>query len=166
MKTNILECIEKNMKISEINFQDDSWRKLVPSKPGWYFFETNTPLGVLKKVGNPVGRAHYNIPQKIKAALMLNQINFCILPFTESSFYFVYSGEAKNLKNRAREHIRGDDKTGCLALKNYPQLHKYIWRFHFSECPYGKEPNESKVVRVFGEQLWRAKHGWPILCAE
>ena len=92
-------------------------------------------------------------------------ISSCILP-SENSFYFVYSGEAKNLKARALEYVSGHDKTGCLALKNYPLLHKYEWNFHFSPCLFGNDPNESKLIRIFGEQLWRAKYGWPILCGK
>ena len=76
----------------------------------------------------------------------------------------VYSGEAKNLKARAREHMSGHSKTACLALSNYGSLRAYIWRFYFSPCPSFEDPNESKLLRTLGEQAWRSKHGWPILC--
>jgi len=166
METTLLESIERRLQVLKMDFQDDSWRNPLPSGPGWYFIETNTPPERFKEVGKPKGERHYNIPEKAKkASSSLEQVGACILP-SENSFYFVYSGEAKNLKARAREHVSGHDKTGCLALKNYPLLHKYEWNFHFSPCLFGNDPNESKLVRIFGEQLWRAKYGWPILCGK
>ena len=170
METTLLESIERNIKIRKMNFQNKSWRDDLPSDPGWYFIETNTPPEKFKEVGKPKGR-RYNIPEKAKASLSLVQFGACILP-SENSFYFVYSGEAKNLKARAREHYSGHEKTGCLALENYPLLHKYEWNFHFSPCLFDTDPtdptdpNESKLIRIFGEQLWRAKYGWPILCGK
>ena len=165
METNFLESIEKGLKVLKMDFQDDSWRNPLPSGPGWYFIETNTPPHKFFEVGKPKGERHYNIPEKAKASLSLEKIGACIRP-SENSFYFVYSGEAKDLKARAREHVSGHDKTGCLAIRNYPLLHNYKWNFHFSLCLFGNDPNESKLVRIFGEQLWRAKYGWPILCGK
>jgi hypothetical protein len=34
------------------------------------------------------------------------------------------------------------------------------------QCKFGNNPKESKSLRTFGEQLWRAKCGWPILCGK
>ena len=165
MKKTLLELIESQLQVLEMNFQDDSWRNSLPARSGWYFIETNTPPEKFTKVGIPKGENHNNIPNKARASLFLKQVGGCILP-SKNPFYFVYSGEAKNLKARALEHVSGHNKTYCLALKNYPLLHKYKWRFHFSPCPFGNDPNESKLLRTFGEQLWRAKHGWPILCGK
>ena len=165
IKATVLELIENNLEILEMDLADDSWRTSVPSVPGWYFIETNTPPDIFKGVGSPKGERHYNIPEKVNASLSLKKIGACILP-SENPFYFVYSGETKNLKARAREHVSGHSKTGCLALTNYPVLHKYDWRFHFTPCFFGKDPNESKLLRIFGEQIWRSKYGWPILCGK
>jgi len=164
--TNILEAIEKDLKTLDMDLQDDSWRNSVPSSPGWYFIETNTPLKVFKILESPPKNTrHYNIPEKVITSLSLKSFEACILP-SENPFYFVYSGEAKNLKARAREHVSGHPKTGCLALSNYSLLFKYKWRFYYSECRFTKSPDENKLVRVFGEQMWRAKYGWPILCGK
>lgn len=165
MKTTLHDLIEKRMKILKMDFQDESWRDELPSGPGWYFIETNTPPEIFKNVGKPKGERHYNIPEKAKASFSLGQIGACILP-SESSYYFVYSGETKNIKARAREHVSGHYKTGCLALKKYPLLYEYEWKFHYSPCPFGTNPSENKLIRIFGEQLWRAKYGWPILCGK
>ncbi len=154
------------MKTIEMNFQEDDWRASIPSSPGWYFIETDTPPEIFKEVGSPVGQRHYNIPEKVKTSLSLSKkYRACILP-TDNPFYFVYSGEAKNLKARAREHMSGHPKTGCLALKNYHQLRSYTWKFHYVRCPPPYESDESKVLRTYGEQAWRAKYGWPILCGK
>jgi hypothetical protein len=124
------------------------------------------PPDELKQVGGPKGRHHYNIPERVRASLVLQNFQACILPEHISSFYVIYFGEAANLKARAREHISGHDETGCLALGNYSKLHRYKWYFSFSLLPFEKRLKKDKLVRVVGEQLWRAKHGWPILCAE
>jgi hypothetical protein len=165
MHTTILEKIENELQVLMMEFGNDSWRKAIPYAPGWYFIETNTPPEAFLKVGKPRGMRHYNIPQKTLASLKLKKLGVCILP-SENSFYFVYSGEAQNLKSRAREHVSGHRETGCLALRNYPLLHQYQWRFHFSLCPFDNSPDKSKLLRIYGEQLWRAKHGWPILCGK
>jgi hypothetical protein len=165
MVTTFLESIERGLKVLKIDFQNDSWRNPLPSGPGWYFIETNTPPDIFHEVGKPKGESHYNLPKKAEASLSLHKIGACIRP-SKGSFYFVYSGETKNLKARAREHISGHDKTYCLALENYPVLHQYEWKFYFSPCCFTNNPNESKLLRIFGEQLWRAKYGWPILCGK
>ena len=166
MKTKaILNFIEASLQMVEMSFEDSSWRADLPSGPGWYFIETNTPPDVFIKVGNPKGIRHYNIPEKVNASRYLKRFGACILP-VGNSFYFIYSGEAKNLKARAREHVSGHSKTGCLALENYPLLYQYEWRFHFTPCDFDENPNDSKLLRIFGEQIWRSKYGWPILCGK
>lgn len=162
---NILRLIEKNIKILDISLSDDSWRKIIPSKPGWYFIETNTPPDVLRKLGPPKWEHHYNIPAKVEVSLSIKSFGVCIQP-KEDSYYIVYSGEAKNLKARVKEHVSGHPKTYCLALTNYPALHRYAWRIHFTPCPTVDNPNGSKLMRIIGEQIWRSKYGWPILCGK
>jgi hypothetical protein len=79
--------------------------------------------------------------------------------------YVVYSGEAKNLKARAREHERGHAKTYCLAISEYETLLKYRWTFCYvalSTCRYVQ--HDDKLLRLAIEQAWRTVHGWPILC--
>ena len=166
MKTNaVLEIIETRMSSVEMNFNNDEWRTSVPSVPGWYFIETNTPPETFKHVGTPKGQRHYDIPKKVAQSLAMDEYDACILPST-NSFYFVYSGEAKNLKARAREHMSGHPKTGCLALCNYGVLHPYVWKFYFALCPILKDSNTNKLLRTIGEQAWRSKYGWPILCGK
>ncbi|MBW1892659.1 MAG: hypothetical protein JRI91_03040 [Deltaproteobacteria bacterium] len=161
----ILKLLETNKVVLDVSFKDDNWRVAVPSKPGWYFFETNTPPQAFQKVGLPKGKAHYNLPKKVRESLSLQLYDGCILP-KGRSLYVVYSGEARNLKSRAREHMAGHPKTACLALCNYPLLQKYIWRFHYVVCPAFEKPKASKLLRTFGEQVWRAVYAWPILCGK
>ncbi len=161
----ILHLIEENLTPVEMSFQNNDWRADIPSKPGWYFIESDTPFKVLENVGPPLGERHYNIPEKVKASLTLFEFGACIEP-TDNPFYFVYSGEAKNLKARAREHMSGHPKTACLALENYPRLRSHTWKFHYVECPPPFDLDESKILRTYGEQVWRTKYGWPILCGK
>lgn len=161
----ILKIIETGLQSVEISFTKDDWRMTVPPKPGWYFYQTDTPIEILKNVGPPVGERHYNIPNKILESMALKKYDAVILP-QNKSLYIVYSGEAKNLKARAREHISGHPKTGCLALANYDSLHSYNWNFNFTLCPSSEDSNSSKLLRTLGEQAWRAKYGWPVLCGK
>ncbi len=162
----ILHIIEKNFTPVGMIFQKADWHSSIPSKPGWYFIETDTPPEVFKGVRSPsTGHRHYNIPEKVKTSLSLSKHGACILP-TDNPFYFVYSGEAKNLKARAREHMSGHKKTGCLALKNYHELRNYTWKFHYVQCPPPYDSDKSKILRTYGEQVWRAKYGWPTLCGK
>lgn len=132
----LLNDIENAIKSVEISYSDDSWRASLPSDPGWYFIETNAPPDEFLAVGPPKGERHYNLPEKAKASLCLKRFGVCMLP-SQSPFYFVYSGEAMNIKARAREHLSGHPKTGCLALENYPSLHQYKWRFYYAVCSFG-----------------------------
>lgn len=161
----ILQIIETGLTSVEMDFEADGWRAIIPYSPGWYFIETDTPPEVFETVRPPTGQRHYNIPKKASESLTLRKYDACILP-TNNPFYFIYSGEAKILKARAREHMSGHPNTGCLALINYEALHQYNWIFHFALCPVYQDPNESKLIRTLGEQLWRAKYGWPILCGK
>jgi len=74
MKTNLLESIERHMQVLKMDFQDDSWRNPLPSGPGWYFIETNTPPERFKEVGKPKGERHYNIPKIANASSSLEQV--------------------------------------------------------------------------------------------
>lgn len=162
----LLEIIE-NQKTLRMSLSDFSWWQEVPTKPGWYFIETNARVSDLELIPPPKGKRHIDIPSKVKASLTLKDFNACIVPDNDSRNFIVYSGETKNLKDRAREHANGSEGTGCLSLSQYhDQLACYEWWFHYAVCDFGAKPNDSKLLRTVGEQLWRAKYGWPILCGK
>ncbi|MDW7773159.1 MAG: hypothetical protein SCH71_09755 [Desulfobulbaceae bacterium] len=163
ISTTLLEAIENEMSSLEVDFHDDDWIQTIPSLPGWYFFETDTPPEEFCELGPPVGINHNNLPKKVDESSSLRREGILILP-AEYELYFVYSGETANLKARIKEHIWGHEKTYCLALSNYLILHDYSWVVHWATCSFGEKPNDSKLWRIFGEQAWRAKNGWPILC--
>jgi hypothetical protein len=147
-----------------MNFEDNSWRENIPPEPGWYLIKTNTPIDVLRSVGQPKFKAHINIPDTIKNTSRLQDLGIAITQ-SGSSDYVVYSGEAGNLKARAREHECGHPKTFCLGLTNYATLHQHRWTFCYvalSRCKVFS--NGDKLLRLAVEQAWRAKNGWPILC--
>ncbi len=164
----VVEEINKKLKCLQINFDDTSWRKDIPSEAGWYIIMTNTPIEVLRSVGLPKHKAHINIPETINATSELRDAGIAILPQLRDQDYVVYNGEAKNLRARAREHENGHAKTYCLGLSNYKSLRGYKWTFCYlaaQSCMAlaSKEKND-KLLRLAVEQGWRTYNGWPILC--
>lgn len=145
-------------------------RDEVPAEPGWYFIETSAPLDVLarqtlwqprytqKWSGKVVSVKNYDL------ATRCAQYDPALAGYWNT--HFVYSGRASNLRARAREHAFADPGTGALALSRYPELAKYQWSFNYRtltqfmpDCP------NPAVLLLLGEQIWRAKYGWPLLCA-
>ena len=77
----------------------------------------------------------------------------------------IYSGMAKNLLNRAREHTFAHKGTAGLALTNYNELKQYKWTFNYKEntLPFSSNKHRNIILKL-GEQIWRSNNGWPILC--
>jgi hypothetical protein len=165
---NVIDEIDKKFECSQINFEDASWRKGIPSEAGWYLIKTDTPIKVLKSVRPPRHKAHINIPKTIDDTSALRDADIAILPQSGDEDYVAYNGEAKNLKARAREHEDGHAKTYCLGLSNYESLRGYRWTFCYvavSSCKVlSNKEKRDKLLRLAIEQGWRAKNGWPILC--
>lgn len=162
-----------NYNSAQINFANRSWHTSthVPSKPGWYYIETDTPLEVLAR--QSLWSRQY---KKKRTGVLANVKNYdlqarCSRFDPALAEYWntrlVYSGLASNLQSRAREHTFADPGTGGLALEKYPELHEFNWYFHFItlEGFMAKCPNQD-VLLLLGEQVWRSQNGWPILCAE
>lgn len=165
----IIEEIDGSFKCVEISFLNDEWRKDIPSEPGWYLIKTNTPLDVLKELEPPKSKSHISILATIKQTSQLGELGITINQLGNGGLYAVYSGEAKNLKYRAREHARGHEKTYCLCLDNYKKvLRDYKWLFCYVPVSTCKSltsiDKDDKLLRLGVEQGWRTKHGWPILC--
>ena len=164
----VVEEINKKLKCLQINFDDTSWRKDIPSEAGWYMIMTKTPIEALRSVGSPSHIAHINIPETITGTSEVRDAGIAIHQQLRDEDYIVYNGEAKNLRARAREHGNGHAKTYCLGLSNYKSLRSYRWTFCYmtaSSCMVltNKEKND-KLLRLAVEQGWRAYNGWPILC--
>lgn len=157
----------------QIDLRNDRWHRLggIPNKPGWYYISTNAPIGILQKQslwsatylrakdGEIAKVRNYNLQQRA------NRYS------DSSSHYFntkgVYSGLASKLQARAKEHTFADPGTGGLALSKYPTLHDYEWIFHFVTLSGFTTDYQCKDVLLrLGEQVWRSKYGWPVLCAE
>ncbi len=149
-----------------MSLNSTGWWSVVPSEPGWYYIETNTPLAVLEQLPAPAqGTKVYNIPERIRYNNWLRQNGHAIVPPLTGRPFVVYAGEQQNLKNRAREHSHGNPKTGCLRLSDYPQLAQYAWSFFYLTCDSAfPGSNGDKALRALGEQTWRVLHGWPLLC--
>ncbi len=147
-----------------IDFDDDAWRTGIPSTSGWYLIETDAPIEILKSVGVPHHKAHINIPATIESAAGLIKSGLAITQ-DGHNYYVIYNGEARDLKTRAKEHVRGHSKTFCIGLIDYSFLREYDWRFVYVAADKLKSlRNVDKVTRLLFEQAWRAKHGWPVLC--
>jgi len=156
---------EKFVKVM-ISFNNEKWHHDIPSKSGWYFIETDTPIDKLAIVGDPVEPRNYNIPEKVKSNKYLLDKGFAINQ-NNKDLYIVYSGHAQNLKARAREHSFGGNGTGCLAISKYNVLKKFHWTFcylRFEE--FDIKCGDDKNARIYGEQIFRAEYGFPILCSE
>lgn len=148
----------------------------IPNEPGWYLIETTVPVELLRqqrrtqgvyttKAGNRASVKHYDL------AARSSKYSEALEGFFAGPI--VYSGMASSLQGRAREHTKANRGTGALSLHNYEPLKdpKYQWWFHyatlsdFSSVLQLNKIQQGTVLR-FGEQIWRARNGWPVLCAE
>ncbi len=165
----IVEKIDRDSDNVQINFNDESWRKNIPTGAGWYRIITNTPICKLCSVGPPKteNKKHINIPETINSSSELLKHRIAIRQHGKEC-YVVYNGEAKDLRARAREHENGSGGTSCLGLSNYESLHDHGWVFSYlpvSECKKVLDQvQDDKLLRVAVEQGWRVFNGWPILC--
>jgi len=156
----------------QIDLRDKQWHRLgIPCEPGWYYVSTNTPFSLLQKQslwGLTYIRAKDQKIVKVKNYDLQRRVN----RYSDNlSQYFnvkaVYSGFAKSLRARAREHTFADPGTAGLSLSKYPALHEYEWAFHFVTLKrFMVDCQCQEILLRLGEQMWRSKHGWPVLCAE
>jgi len=158
-----------------IDLKNEQWHHGVPNKSGWYFVETDAPLSVLTALPSPPSEytnedgelkkcRNYDIPARAKAlASALGEESIVI---SRKGLRPVYSGMAKNILNRAREHTFAHQGTAELALANYQALFAYEWNFHYIEntLPSASLAHRDITLKL-GEQVWRAIHGWPLLCS-
>lgn len=147
----------------------------IPSEPGWYFIETNVPVDVLRdqhkvkssydtKAGKSALVKHYDLAARADR-------------YDESLKYLfstpvVYSGIASSLRSRASEHTEANEGTAALSLLNYDPLAspEYQWWFCYATLNgFWSGPalrrQQQVIVLKLGEQIWRARNGWPILCS-
>jgi len=159
----ILDEIDRKFECVQIDFENDAWRKDIPSKAGWYLIKTNAPLQILKAVRRS-HKAHADFSETVYATSVLRKHGMAIVQ-SDDKDYVVYNGQAANLKARAREHECGHPKTYCLALSDHGSLRSYRWGFCYVPVSgLGGLQNSDRLFRVAVEQGWRSKHGWPILC--
>lgn len=157
----------------QIDLWNDQWHRHggVPNKPGWYYISTNAPVGLLQQQtlwSATYSRAKDHQVTKVRNYDLQQRANRYS---DDLSQYYntkgVYSGLASKLQTRAREHTFADPGTAGLALSKYPALHDYEWIFHFVTLDRFMADCQCKEVLLrLGEQVWRSKYGWPVLCAE
>lgn len=169
----LVEYLDSIYSCAQINLDDKDWHRKaqVPAESGWYFIRSNAPLSLLweqelwsttyvtkqKQETKPV--RNYNLAERSRRYA------------PDLSSYWntteVYSGMASNLMSRAREHTFPDPGTGGVALSRYPALKEFEWTFGYLTLGrFMSDASCNDMLLHLGEQIWRSKHGWPILCAE
>jgi hypothetical protein len=155
-----------------VDLNNEGWNENIPTEAGWYYIETDTPVAVFERLEAPLEYYQNNEGQDVrcrnynlsaKATASAQDVNLII---SEPEMRAVYSGYAQGLRARAKEHTFGHQGTAGLALANYPELRRYSWYFYYksiTELPF-RYSNRDLVLK-FGEQIWRANYGWPLLCS-
>lgn len=168
----LIDYLDSAHSCVQMDLEDRNWHLMsgIPNEAGWYFISTDAPLEVLSaQVLEPT---HYQKKRSgkwapVKSYDLRARAGRCTPQLKK---YFsdraVYSGLASELQTRAREHCFPDPGTGALALANYEALRSYQWVFHFVTLKrFMADCGCKEFVLRLGEQLWRAKYGWPVLCA-
>lgn len=171
----LISLIKSNFTVRSIDLTNKQWHQGISNKSGWYFVETDAPLSAFITLPSPPSEytnedgevkkcRNYDIPARANSlASALGEESIVI---SRKGLKPVYSGMAKNLLNRAREHTFAHEGTAGLALKNYPTLFSYEWNFHYIEnaMPHTSLAHRDVTLKL-GEQVWRGIHGWPLLCS-
>ena len=170
----IKSLMASKFQVKEIDFNNSQWHLDIPTKSGWYFIETDTPNNVFASLSAPPSEyinndgvakkcSNYNISARVSSLMSCTGGGGVI---GGGPLRVVYSGMAKNLLNRAREHTFAHPGTAGLALSNYDQIKNFDWKFHYlvNTIEFEIEPHRNVTLKL-GEQIWRANNGWPILCA-
>ncbi|MFH1911926.1 MAG: hypothetical protein ABIK91_07885 [Pseudomonadota bacterium] len=153
-----LTALTVPMECQPVKFSDCSCLDCIPPKPGWYFIKTNTSISQFENVGPSTVKGHKDIPGCIEFTKDLKNHGLDIIS-QSNGMRVVYNGEAESLRKRAKEHFFGKPGAYCLGIGDYPTWESNNWEFCFI-----KSPTKDKALRLYGEQLWRAVNGWPILC--
>src|ERR1700683_5261047 len=169
----LCEFLSQDFTSVKIDFSSSNWQVQVeiPSGPGWYYVRTDTPFEILARQSlwaRPYDRAKTGFRANVKNYDLRTRCARFAPGFAEYwNTEQVYSGLAANLQARARDHTFADPGTAGLALARYAELHEYDWSFHYATLE-AFMPNCSNpdVLLLLGEQVWRSRNGWPILCAE
>jgi hypothetical protein len=167
--------IETDFLEKTIDLSNNQWHLNIPSEAGWYYIETDTPLEVFLQLDSPPSEymnddgevkkcKNYDIPLRTEKLVTGLETGGVIIE--RDGIRPVYSGMAKNLLNRAREHTFGHKGTAGLALANYQKLRCYNWTFRYkvNKLLLSSEKHQNIILKL-GEQIWRANNGWPILCS-
>jgi len=158
-----------------IDLRNDRWHKDLTTGAGWYFITTDTPISVLTNVPSPPSEytnedgeqkkcGNYDIRSRARtmAALIQDTGILC----SGDGVRPIYSGMAKSIVDRARDHTFAHRGTAGLALAYYESLFPFRWTFHYLSMNLPvQSPAHRDILLRLGEQMWRATHGWPLLCS-
>lgn len=172
---NLSTLIKSEFRSREIDLSNNQWHLGLPNTGGWYFIKTNAPITALTSVSSPPSEyenedgemkkcRNYDIRSRTNALLSATTNSTIVINSPE--LRPVYSGMAKNILNRAREHTFTHKGTAGLALATYESLKSYKWYFHYIENTIETvSPAHKDTVLKLGEQMWRSVYGWPLLCS-
>lgn len=169
----LLDHLDSYASCVNMDLADPNWYSQwgIPNTPGWYFIRTDAPVEILcrqkrwidiyvtKRMRETRPTKNYDIAAR--AARYTDDLK----EYWNTAE--VYSGMASKLRDRADEHTLPDPGTAGLALGRYPELAQYNWTFGFIRLDrFGTPPAGQEMLLRLGEQAWRARNGWPLLCSE
>ena len=136
---------------------------------------TDAPAGVLQRL-HPQTTIYTTKKDQIEAKVKNIDIPKRAARYTEALAHYwnvteVYSGMASNLRARAEQHTLPDPGTDGSALSRYPELVDYSWLFGLVRLDHLQDvigmhlsSGSADMLLRLGEQVWRARHDWPLLC--
>jgi hypothetical protein len=169
----LLDHLDSHASCVSIDLSDPLWysRWDIPNTPGWYFIRTDAPVEVLCRQNRWIDT--YVTKRKGETRPTKNyDIAARAFRYTDDLKEYwntteVYSGMASTLRARAGEHTLPDPGTAGLALGRYPELAYYNWTFGFIRLDrFGTPAAGQDMLLRLGEQAWRVRNGWPLLCSE
>lgn len=173
----LLEHLDSLASCVNIDLHNPAWFDEwdIPNTRGWYFVRTDAPVEVLRCI-NPPPATYLRKKDRAEAKVKNINIPARAARYTDALAHYwnvtdVYSGMAAKLRARAKEHTCPDPGTGGLALGKYPELRDYNWVFGFVRLDRLQDishlrlsTGSADMLLRLGEQAWRARHGWPLLC--
>jgi hypothetical protein len=146
---------------------DDTADVFPDKKHGLYFIRTSFKKEELEKIVGTDDDKHYNFQERIKKNNL--KIKLSLVPSIIDNKHIVYNGEAENVRQRILAHFNGYKGNACLAIgKREVLAKKDNWEYAYISLDDYEiyKDNSKKEIRLFLENAWRYRNGWPILCLD
>lgn len=161
----LLNSIERHAQAIPLTLGHERVSHGIPAASGWYVIRTTASDDAIAHLLPQQPGGHNRIKDRLERIAPLQSAGLTAVRDADG-WWPVYTGHAKNLRSRAHEHLKGHPKTGCLALAQYGgELGDTQWEFRFTTvAALDLKLEDCQPLRILGEQLWRARFGWPVLC--